>query len=148
MKVNFVKSKSLMQSLEDLIRKYNNKILTAAEVIDELIKLAKEIKESDKEPEEMGLSDYEYAFYCAVADNESARELMGKEKLRELATVLFNKVKKNTSIDWTIRESARAKLRVIIKRTLRQFGYPPDMQQLATETLLKQAELIANELVN
>lgn len=146
-KVNFVKSKTLMQSLEELIRKYNNKLLTAAEVINELIDLAKEIKESDKKPEEMGLTDYEYAFYCAVADNESARELMGKEKLKELAAVLFQKVKENTTIDWTIRESARAKLKVIIKRTLKHYGYPPDMQQLATETVLKQAELIANELI-
>lgn len=146
-KVNLVKSRSLMKSLEDLIKKYNNKLLTAAQVIDELIKLAKEIKESDKEPQEMGLSDYEYAFYCAVAENESARELMGKEKLRELATVLYKKVKENTTIDWTIRESARSKLKVIVKRTLRQYGYPPDMQELATETVLKQAELIANEIV-
>ncbi len=148
MKINLVKSKSLMKTLEDLIKKYNNKLLTAAEVINELIELAKEIKESDKEPKEMGLTDYEYAFYCAVADNESARELMGKEKLKELAAVLYDRVKKNTSIDWTIRESARAKLRVIVKRTLRQYGYPPDMQKLATETVLKQAELIANELVD
>lgn len=147
-KLNFVKSQSLMKSLEALMRKYNNRLLTAAEVIEELIKLAKEIKESDKEPKDMGLSDYEYAFYCAVADNESARELMGKEKLRELATVLFQKVRENTSIDWTIKESVRAKLKVIVKRTLRQYGYPPDMQELATETVLKQAELIASELVN
>lgn len=147
-KINLVKSKSLMKSLEDLIKKYNNKLLTAAQVIDELIKLAKEIKESDKEPQEMGLSDYEYAFYCAVAENESAKQLMGKEKLRELATVLYKKVKENTTIDWTIRESARSKLKVIVKRTLRQYGYPPDMQELATETVLKQAELIASELVN
>ncbi|UOD35715.1 type I restriction endonuclease subunit R [Deferribacteraceae bacterium V6Fe1] len=146
-KINFVKSKSLMNSLEELIKKYNNKLLTAAEVIDELIKLAKEIKESDKEPKEMGLSNYEYAFYCAVADNESARELMGKEKLRELATVLFQKVRENTTIDWAIRESAKAKLKVIIKRILRQYGYPPDMQQLATETVLKQAELVADEIL-
>ena len=73
---------------------------------------------------------------------------MGKEKLRELAIVLFDRVRKNTSIDWTIRESARAKLRVVIKRTLRQFGFPPDMQKLATETVLKQAELIADEIVS
>ncbi|MGA1863254.1 type I restriction endonuclease subunit R [Deferribacter thermophilus] len=146
-KINFIKSKSLMKSLEDLIRRYNNRLITAAEVIDELINLAKEIKESDKEPKEMGLSEYEYAFYCAVADNESARELMGKEKLRELATVLFKKVKENTTIDWNIRESARAKLKVIIKRTLRQYGYPPDMQKLATETVLKQAELVADEIL-
>jgi type I restriction enzyme R subunit len=105
------------------------------------------IKKSDKEPQEMGLSDYEYAFYCAVAENESARELMGKEKLKELAAVLFQKVKENTTIDWAIRESARAKLKVIIKRTLRQYGYPPDMQKLATKTVLEQAETLANELV-
>ena len=146
-KINIVKSKSLHESLEELVRKYNNKLLTAAEIIEELIKLAKEIKASDKEPDELGLSEYEYAFYCAVADNESARELMGKEKLKELATVLFKKVRENTSIDWAIRESARAKLKVIIKRTLRQFGYPPDMQKLATQTVLKQAEALANELI-
>lgn len=146
-RINLVKSKSLMESLEELIRKYNNKILTAAEVIEELIKLAKEIKYSDKEPEEMGLTDFEYAFYTAVADNESAKELMGKETLKELAIVLFDRVRKNTSIDWTLRESARAKLKVIVKRTLRQYGYPPDMQALATETVLKQAELIADEIV-
>ena len=147
-RINYVKSKSFMETLEKLIRQYNNKIITAAEVIEELIRLAKEIKQSDKEPEEMGLTDFEYAFYTAVADNQSARELMGKEKLRELAIVLYDRVRKNTSIDWTIRENARAKLRVIVKRTLRQYGYPPDMQELATETVLKQAELIANEIVS
>ncbi|WP_025209367.1 type I restriction endonuclease subunit R [Hippea sp. KM1] len=146
-KKNLVKSKSLMESLEDLIRKYNNRIITATEMIEELINLAKEIEKSGKEPEAMGLTEYEYAFYCAVADNESARELMGKEKLKELAAVLYDRVKKNTTIDWTIRESARAKLKVIVKRTLRQYGYPPDMQQLATKTVLEQAELIAGELV-
>ncbi len=147
MRVNFVKSQSLKEALEELIKKYNNKLLTAAQVIEELIKLAKEtIKESEKEPKEMRLSEYEYAFYCAVANNESARELMGKEKLRELAVVLFDKVRKNTTIDWAIRENARANLRRIVKRTLREFKYPPDMQQLATDTVLKQAETIANEL--
>lgn len=146
MRTNIVKGKSLSKSLEDLIKKYNSRLITSAEVIDELIKLAKEIKESEKEPEELGLTEYEYAFYTAVANNKSARELMGKEKLRELAVVLFKQVKKNTTIDWTIRESARAKLKVIVKRTLRKYGYPPDMQKLATETVLKQAEQIAEEL--
>jgi len=145
-RINLVKSKSFMDALEELIRRYNNKIITAAEVIEELIKLAKDIKQSDKEPKEMGLTDFEYAFYTAVADNQSARELMGKEKLKELAIVLYDRVRKNTSIDWTIRESARAKLKVIVKRTLRQYGYPPDMEALATETVLKQAELIADEI--
>ena len=146
MKKNLVQSRTLLELLEDSIMRYHNKILTAAEVIDELIKLSKQIKEMDKEPEEMGLSEFEYAFYSAVANNESARELMQVDKLRELAVVLTERVRNNASIDWTIKESARAKLRVIVKRTLRKFGYPPDMQKLATETVLKQAELIADEL--
>jgi len=147
MKKNLIQSRTLMGMLEDSIKRYHNKVITAVEVIDELIKLSKEIKQMDKEPEEMGLSDYEYAFYTAIADNESARELMQKETLRELAVVLYKKVKQNASIDWTIKESVRARLRVIVKRTLKQYGYPPDMQALATETVLKQAEMIADELV-
>ena len=147
-KRNLVQSKSLMEMLENSIKKYLNKILTAAEVIEELISLGKEIQKMDKEPQEMGLSEFEYAFYTAVANNKSARDLMQKDKLRELAIVLFERVKQNASIDWTIKESVKAKLKVIVKRTLRQFGYPPDMQKLATETVLKQAELIANELTS
>lgn len=147
-KKNLVKSKSLMEMLESSIKKYHNKILTAAEVIDELIKLSKEIVNMDTEAEAMGLSDFEYAFYTAVADNESARQLMQQDKLRELAVKLTERVKQNASIDWTIKESVRAKLKVIIKRTLRQYGYPPDMQKLATETVLKQAEMIAKELTD
>ena len=147
-KKNLVQSKSLMEMLENSIKKYHNKIITAAEVIDELIKLSKDIQTADKEPQEMGLSDFEYAFYTAVADNESARELMQKDKLRELAVVLAEKIKQNATIDWTIKESVQAKLRIIVKRVLRQFGYPPDMQKLATETVLNQAKLIAAEIVN
>ena len=147
-KRNLIQGKTLMEMLETSIKKYHNKILTAAEVIEELIKLSKEIREMDKEPEEMGLSDIEFAFYTAIAANASARELMGKEKLRELAIVLFQKVKENASIDWTIKESVKAKLKVIVKRILRQYGYPPDMQKLATETVLKQAELIAEEITH
>ncbi len=143
---NLVQSRTLMEMLEESIRKYHNRVITAAEVIEELIRLSKDIKEMDREPEELGLSEYEYAFYTAVASNESAMELMGKEQLRELAAVLFDRVRKNATIDWTIKESARAKLKVIVKRTLRQYGYPPDMQKLATETVLKQAELIADEI--
>ncbi|MBP1909355.1 type I restriction endonuclease subunit R [Methanolobus bombayensis] len=143
---NLVQSRSLMEMLENSIVRYHNKVLTAAEVIEELIKLSKDIRRMDKEPQEMDMSDFEYAFYTAIADNDSAREVMQKDQLRELAVVLFEKVKQNTSIDWTIKESARAKLKVIVKRTLRQYGYPPDMQALATETVLKQAELIADEI--
>jgi len=147
-KKNLVNSKSFMEMLEDAIIRYQNKIITAAEVIDELIKLSKEIVKSDDDAKNMGLTDFEYAFYTAVANNKSARELMLQDTLRELAVVLTDRVRKNASIDWTIKESVRAKLKVIIKRTLRQYGYPPDMQKLATETVLKQAELIAAELTN
>lgn len=147
-KTNLVQSKSLMEMLENSIKKYHNKIITAAEVIDELINLSHDIKSMDKEPKELGLTDFEYAFYTAVADNKSAKELMSKDVLRELAVVLTQKVRENASIDWTIKESVRAKLKIAVKRVLRQFGYPPDMQALATETILKQAEILANELIN
>ncbi len=145
-KKNLVKSNSLKEMLENSIKKYHNKILTAAEVIDELIKVSKEIVNLDSEATRMGLTDFEYGFYSAVADNDSAKQLMQKDKLRELAVILTERVRKNATIDWTIKESVRAKLKVIIKRTLRQYGYPPDMQKLATETVLKQAEKIAEEL--
>jgi len=145
-KKNLVKSKTLREMLENTIKKYHNKILSAAEVIEELISLSKEIVEMDKEAKAMGLSDFEYAFYTAVASNDSARELMQKDKLRELAVALTETIRQNATIDWTIKESAKAKLKVSVKRLLRKYGYPPDMQMLATETVLKQAEMIANEL--
>ncbi|GAK49977.1 type I restriction enzyme HindVIIP R protein [Candidatus Moduliflexus flocculans] len=146
MKKNLAQSRALMEMLEDSIARYHNKIVTAAEVIEELIRLSKEIRQMDQEPHEMGLSEYEYAFYTAIANNASAQDVMGKDKLRELAVVLYEKVKANASIDWTMKESVKAKLKVMVKRILRQYGYPPDMQMLATETVLKQAELIAEEL--
>ena len=145
-KKNLVQSKSLMEMLENAIKKYHNKVLTAAEVMEELIKISKEIVASDAEASHMGLSDFEYAFYTAVANNDSAKQLMQQDQLRELAVVLTQRVRENASIDWTIKESVKAKLKVIVKRTLRQYGYPPDMQLLATETVLRQAEMIADEL--
>lgn len=145
-KVNLVKTKTLMEMLENSIKKYHNKIITAAEVIDELIKLSKEITQIDNEAKELGLTDFEYAFYSAVADNQSARELMEKDKLRELAVVLTESIRSTATIDWQIKESVRAKLRLAVKKTLRKFGYPPDMEKLATETVLSQAEKLADEL--
>lgn len=145
-KKNLVKSKSLMEMLENSIKKYHNKILTAVDVIEELIALSKDITAMDDEAKAMGLTDFEYAFYTAVADNDSAKELMQQDKLRELAVALTNTIRQNASIDWTIKESVKAKLKVSVKRLLRKFGYPPDMQMLATETVLKQAEMIAEEL--
>ncbi len=147
-KRNLVQGKSLMEMLTNSIKKYHNKIITAAEVIEELIGLSKNIVNMDAEAAKLGLSDFEYAFYVAVSNNESARELMQKDKLRELAVVLAEKIKQNASIDWTIKESVQANLRVIVKKVLRQFGYPPDMEKLATETVLKQAEMVADEIVN
>ena len=147
-KYNVVEGQTLMEMLDRSINRYHNKVITAAEVIDELIKLSKTIVEKDQDARQMGLSTYEYAFYTAVANNESAKELMGKDKLRELAVVLTETIRKNASIDWNIKENVRAKMKVAVKRLLRRYGYPPDMQLLATETVLKQAERIADELVN
>jgi type I restriction enzyme, R subunit len=147
-RMNVVQGKSLMEMLQNSIKRYQNKIITAAELMDELIKVSKEIVHGDSEAERLKLSPLEFAFYTAVANNDSAKELMQQDKLRELAVVLLQKVRENASIDWTIKESVRAKLKVIVKRTLRKFGYPPDMEILATETVLKQAEMIANELAS
>lgn len=111
--------------------------------MDELIKLSKEIVEMDSEAKAMGLT--EYAFYTSVVNNDSAKQLMEKDKLRELAVVLTETIRQNASIDWTIKESVKFKLAV--KRLLRKYGYPPDMQLLVTETVLMQTETIARELV-
>ena len=147
-KTNLVQSRSFLEMLENSIKKYQNKILTAAEVIEELINLSKDIVKTDSEAKAMGLTDFEYAFYTAVANNDSALELMQKDRLKELAVVLTETIRQNASIDWTIKESVRARLKVAVKRILRKFGYPPDMQLLATETVLKQAEMIAGEIAN
>lgn len=142
---NVIQGKKLSAMLDKTIKKYQNNLLTAAEVIQELIALAKQIRESDARGKEMGLSDDETAFYDALADNESARQVIGDEKLRDLARLLVERVRGSTTIDWTIKENVQARLRVLVRRTLRQYGYPPDKQALATETVLKQAELFADE---
>ena len=149
-KFNDVIGKYLLREVYEQInsesKTKHNKTVKAVEVIEELIKIAKDIKKADKEPKDMNLSDEEYSFYTVVADNKSAVELMGKEQLRELAVVLTDKIRKNVSIDWQIKENIRSKIRVLVKRTLKEYGYPPDMAKLATKNVLKQAENIANEL--
>lgn len=147
-KTNLVKSQKLLEMLEAAIRKYQNNLLTTVEIIQELIRIAKEIRESDKEAERLGLSTEEVAFYNALEVNDSAVQVLGDEILREIAKEIADKVRKNATIDWTIRESARAKLMVLVKRTLTKYGYPPDKQQKAIETVLKQAELMADYLVS
>jgi len=145
-KTNLVKSKKLLEMIETAIKKYQNNLLTTAEIIQELINIAKEIKASDEEAEKLGLSQDEMAFYDALETNDSAVSVLGDEILRTIAKEIADKVRANATIDWTIRESARAKLMVLVKRTLTKYGYPPDKQQKAIDTVLKQAELLADSL--
>ncbi len=146
-RVNLVKSRKLLEMLESSIKKYQNNLLTTAEIIQELINIAQEIKEADKEGERLGLSIEEVAFYNALEVNDSAVQVLGNEILKHIAVEISEKVRANATIDWTIRESARAKLMVLVKRTLTKYGYPPDKQQRAIDTVLKQAELMADFVV-
>ena len=146
-KTNLVKSKKLLEMLEGAIKRYQNNLLTTAEIIQELINIAKEIKEADQEGERLGLSIDEVAFYNALEVNDNAVQVLGDETLKEIAREIADKVRSNATIDWTIRESARAKLMVLVKRTLTKYGYPPDKQQKAIDTVLRQAELLADYFV-
>lgn len=146
-KKNAVQAKKFSDMLHAAIKRYQNNLLTAAQVIDELIKLAKDVQEADKRGEVLGLTEDEIAFYDALAQNESAGMVLGDDKLKELARILVGKVRENATIDWSVRESARARMRVMVKRLLSQYGYPPDFQEKATETVLEQAELFAGEEV-
>ncbi len=143
-KTNLVKSRKLLEMLESAIKKYQNNLLTTAEIIQELINIAKQIKEADKEGEKLGLSSDEVAFYNALEVNDSAVQVLGDDTLRDIAREIADKVRANATIDWTIRESSRAKLMVLVRRTLNKYGYPPDKQQKAIDTVLKQAELMAD----
>ena len=143
---NFVQSRKLSEMLESAIKKYQNNLLTTAQVIDELIKLAKDIRESDKRGQKLNLGEDELAFYDALANNDSAKEVLGDKQLAAIAIEVFKSVKGNATIDWTLKESVRARLRRDVKRILNRYGYPPDQQLLATENILKQAELMADEL--
>jgi len=145
-KTNLVISKKLLDMLESAIKRYQNNLLTTSEIIQELINIAKEIKETDKAGERLGLTKDEVAFYNALEVNDSAVQILGDDQLKEIAREITEKVRANATIDWTIRESARAKLMVIVKRTLTKWGYPPDKQAKAIETVLKQAELLAEEV--
>ena len=142
MKKNVVKARSFAEMLEQSVRKYQNRAIETAQVINELILLAKQMREAQSRGQELGLSDDEIAFYDALADNQSAIEIMGDDQLRFLAQELVTRVKQNVTIDWQIRENVRAQMRVMVKRILRKYGYPPDMQQRATELVLEQTEVL------
>ena len=140
-----VQSQSFAKMLEEAVRKYHNRAIEAAEVIEALIRLAKEMREADKKGEKLGLSDDERAFYDALETNDSAVKVLGDDTLRGIARELVETVRKNTTIDWTVKESVRAKLRTLVKRILLRHGYPPDKQEKATQTVLQQAELICKD---
>ena len=144
-KKNFIQSKKLSEMLEAAIKKYQNGLLTSVEIIEELIGIAKEIQEADKRGEDLGLSVEEIAFYDVLSDNKSARQVLGDDTLRELARILIEKVKTNTTLDWQLKENARAELRTIVKRTLRKYGYPPDKAKMAARNVVKQAEYYADD---
>lgn len=143
---NLVQARSFAELLDQAIRRYQNRAVEAAQVLEELIALAREMREADRRGGQLGLSEEELAFYDALETNDSAVKILGDETLRTIARELVEAVRTNVKIDWTVRENVRAHLRVIVKRILRRHGYPPDKQEKATQTVLEQAELLGWEL--
>ena len=142
---NVMQSKAFSERLEAAIARYHANALTTAQVLEELIQLAKDIREARARGEETGLSDEEIAFYDALAENDSAREAMGEPALRVIAHEPVTLIKGNISTDWLNRDSARARIRVHVKRLLRKYGYPPDLQDAAVQNVLRQAEALSAE---
>lgn len=140
-----VKSRSFAKMLEETIKKYQNQTIEAAQVIAELVELAKKIREEKERGENLNLSEDEVAFYDALCENESAINELGDETLKKIAQELVTMLRKNTSIDWTLKESVRAKLRVYVKKLLNKYKYPPDKQEQATKNILEQAEILCKD---
>lgn len=140
---NAVQARSFAEMLEQTLRRYQNRAIEAAQVIEELIALAKDMRAAAERGENLGLNDDELAFYDALETNDSAVSVLGDETLRTIARELVQVVQKNVTIDWTMRENVRANLRVLVKRILRKYGYPPDKQEKATQTVLEQATLLS-----
>jgi type I restriction enzyme R subunit len=143
---NVVQAKSFADLLEQAVRKYQNRAIEAAQVIEEMIGLAKDMRRAHERGERLGLTEDEMAFYDALETNDSAVQVLGDETLRTIAREVAEAVRKNVTIDWTVRENVRAQLRVIVKRILRKYGYPPDKQEKATQTVLEQAEVLRAEV--
>ena len=141
---NVVQARSFAKLLEQTLRRYQNRAIEAAQVIEELIELAKEIREASARGEKLGLSEDELAFYDALETNDSAVQVLGDETLCTIARELVETVRRNVTIDWTLRENVRAQLRVLVRRVLRKHGYPPDKQEKATQTVLEQAEVLSH----
>ncbi|HIK36256.1 MAG TPA: type I restriction endonuclease subunit R, partial [Thermosynechococcus sp. M98_K2018_005] len=142
---NLVQARSFAEMLEQTLRRYQNRAIEAAQVIEELIQLAKDLRQADARGEALGLSEDELAFYDALETNDSAVKVLGDKTLRTIARELVQTVRNNVTIDWTLRENVRAQLRVLVKRVLRKYGYPPDKQEKATQTVLEQAEVLSAE---
>ena len=140
---NVVQARSFAEMLEQTLRRYRNRAIEAAQVIEELIALARDMREAAARGEELGLNEEEMAFYDALETNDSAVRVLGDETLRDIARELVETVRKNAAIDWTVRENVRAQLRVLVKRILRRYGYPPDKREKATRTVLEQAALLS-----
>jgi len=142
-KANVVQTKAFSERLEDAVARYHANAITTVEVLQELIQLAKDIRAARQRGEESGLSDEEIAFYDALAENESAVQVMGDDQLKVIAHELLMSLRENVTVDWAHRESARARMRVLVKRILRKYGYPPDLQDAAVQTVLRQAEALS-----
>lgn len=142
---NLIQSKKLSERLQQAILKYQNNLLTSAEIVEELMHIARDIRTEDGEAAALGITVEEKAFYDALVVNQSAQEVLGDKVLGELAHVIVDQVKQNTSVDWEKRENARAKLRVIVKRLLKKYGYPPDLEKMAVDRVLQQSELLAQD---
>ena len=140
---NVVEARSFLAMLEQTVRKYQNRAIETAQVIEELIKLAKDIREAEARGENLGLNTDELAFYDALETSDSAVKVLGDDTLKTIARELVTMVRRNVTIDWTLRENVRAQLRVLVKRILRKYGYPPDKQEHATRTVLEQAEVLS-----
>ncbi|MDW7732866.1 MAG: type I restriction endonuclease subunit R [Methanolobus sp.] len=145
---NVVQEKKYSDRLQETLRKYNNRAIETAQVIEELIQMAKDYREALKHDEDLGLSPDEIAFYDALADNESAVRELGDETLKKIAKEITEKLRKSTTVDWQVRDSVRAKLRILVRRTLQKYKYPPDMAPDAIELVLKQAEVLSNSWTN
>ena len=142
-RTNVVQARSFAEMLEQTLRRYQNRAIEAAQVIEELIALAKDMREANARGERLGLSEDELAFYDALETNDSAVQVIGDDTLRDIARELVDTVRTNVTIDWTVRENVRANLRRLVRRILRKHGYPPDKQEKATQTVLEQAEALS-----
>ena len=142
-RTNVVQARSFAEMLEQTLRRYQNRTIEAAQVIEELIQLARDMREANERGEKLAMTDDELAFYDALETSDSAVQVLGDETLRVIARELVNTVRSNVTIDWTLRENVRAQLRVLVRRILRKYGYPPDKQAKATQTVLEQAEVLS-----